>query len=207
MAKTDIFFKIHTKEHGPIIAEYATSDPYTVTRGGRARLQVWIPEENILTVTSDTTIPSEKAWVFSDITIDGATLTVEGSLQADTINVINSGSINVDGGTVNTSDIDAFAELLDYGDFAGSFSTNTTLSGIELYNEQTPTARDTLLIGIEPATKIQNNDLSGVWGLVDNIREVRDKTLTTQTIEIELRVIAEYNQFADHAAIEADRKI
>jgi len=211
MPETDVFFTVHTKTNGPIICKYNTSDPYTLTRGNRANLELWVASSNQdLTVTTDTTIESGTTEVYDEIIVDGATLTINGTLQANTIDVINNGTIDSNDGTVNTLGSQGGFDLLrSYADFGGKYTTKTALDGTEKYREQIPSSADvsSIVFGIEPAQKLKDNDVSGIWGLIESGSDSRNRTLTTNSVEFSFVVLAEYSEYADHTDLENSLQI
>jgi len=137
-----------------------------------------------------------------DLTIeDGAKVVVEsgGVLQATTIT--NNGTLTGAGTTLTGS---PFALLQEYGEYAGAYATVDLLNNQLKYREQLPASapRQSLVVGIRPATDLRNRDVPAVWGLVDDVRDAREPVLAERRIEITVRILAPFADYTDLDAVE-----
>jgi len=205
MVQSDIYSTIHT-ENSTIIAEFTTGDLPNYTRGETTSYEFWyVTADDDLTVTDSVTVEADETTFFDDVVVEsGATLTVNGLLQADNINVKEGGQINGTG-TVNTYG-SLIHILADYADFAGGYTTSTTLNSKIRFKEQTPNdmTADSILLGVEPSPKLKSKGINGVWGLVSGGDDPRGPALTTERFTLEVEVLAEYSEYQDHAAIRND---
>ena len=105
---------------------------------------------------------------------------------------------NIDGQTTGTiTGIAGWERLQRHTDFAGTFSVNETLTGKPTYNERLPSSADvtSLVVGIEPSTDLQNNNVTGIWGIVESGSDNRNNPLTRYNFEISVTMLAEYGEF------------
>jgi len=107
-----------------------------------------------------------------------------------------------------TNDAD-FADLLEFDRHAGSYSLNPTLGNDRKYRENIPSSANinSLLVGINPATELTNEDIAGVWGLVSNASDNRTRALTNPVVSLEITILSEYSEYADRTAVETALKI
>lgn len=111
------------------------------------------------------------------------------------------------GNTVNINlDTSSFALLQDYIEYAGSYKTLEGLDGQVYYDETVPSGADvsSIVFGIEPNTDLSNKDVFGIWGILDSATDNRPRALTTNQMGINLLVLAQYSDFADHTALESE---
>lgn len=202
---------IHTSDTTQILADHTQSAPSesnTITRGETATY-VFGNVQKTLTVESGTTytIPSGETERY-DLVIVNGTLEINGTLETDTIEV--NGSVT-GSGTLDVNDQYAFelADVEPYSTYSGKFSINETLGSQQPYNELIPSSAtiDTLLIGIEPTADLKNKTIEGYWGLIENITDNRNRPLSNSAVEIQIRVLAPYDEYADHSAVQTDLEI
>lgn len=146
----------------------------------------------------------------------GETLTVNGTLETEAITINGT----VDGtGEIDIQDFDRTPtdgvvdvnekytlELEDvnkFAPFAGKYSIAETLSANQFYRENIDTTEiDTLLVGVEPDTDLQDNDIRGYWGLIDRIQDNRNQPLGTIRVGLDITVLAPYSDFNDHTDVQ-----
>jgi len=204
-------FKLHTKDNGIFVGEYATNAPSEVnnqTRGESATFELEFNEFGDLVVASGDTYTIDagefEGW---DHVIVRGTLTVNGELNCNEL-TIDGGTIN-DNGTITIGDgyVNNYADLFDYDRFAGSYTPLETLGNKYPYSERIDNSIDSLVFGIEPSTQLQNEYINGIWAILDNITDSRNQPLSTNRITIDVTILAQYDEYADHAAIENDLKL
>jgi len=102
-----------------------------------------------------------------------------------------------------------FNTLRSLADYAGQYAPIASVNGVQNYLSQLPTRAtvNSLLVGIEPSTDLQNQGINGVWGLVDQGEDARNQPLSTHAYTLEVRVLAEYSEYADHNAVQADLEV
>jgi len=196
---TDLFFTIHTKTETltALFATNAINELNNTTRGETATFTFKFLEGG----ESSTLIVES-----------GETYTVN---SGDTeiysyVNVKEDGTVNVEeGGTLNTTGGDNRESLQQYADHAGDFTSVTTLNNVEKFREQLPSTAsvDSILLGIEPSQDLQESGIVGKWGLVTAGSDERNSALTNNQYQIEIRIVAEYSEFADHSAVENSRLV
>jgi len=162
---------------------------------------------NVVDTVLSKTISADTAGTYDEVTVAANTkLVVDGILQARKITV--DGEIEVNG-TIRTITDGAFGLLRDFDDYGGAYTTVTTLNTAVKYRDQRPNTHpiDTQAIGIEPAPKLQDRDVIGLWCLVDGAEDVRPRALSDTRIAFDVTVLAEYSEYNNHADLEVDRKI
>jgi len=143
---------------------------------------------------------------YDTITVEsGGSLTISSGAIVTANKVVADGTLNVDGTLITYSPESVFRYLREYANFAGQFTTLRMADGDVRYSEQLPARSpvDTLLVGLEPEPGLQNRDVDGVWALVTNVADSRNASLTTTDLRLQLRVLATYSEYADHAAVRA----
>lgn len=201
-------YTIHTKSNGKFSAEFNTQGPNTVTRGEGSsyifQLKNLVVESGeTITIESGDTESYQKVTVLSD-----SELIVNGTLNTSELivdgTVTDNGTINVSGGT--SGPFDTFRQ---YGDFAGSFVTNRMLDGTVKYRDQIPTSADvdSLVLGIEPSQELKNAGLIGVWGIVNSVSDERNVALSNKFYGLEMTVLAEFDEYSDHADMETNLQL
>jgi len=195
---TETHYKVYTDGLETYYAQHAQSDPSDVnntTRGDTFSITLKFPKDTSLTIPSggSTTINTGETSVQSNIVVNG-TLTVNGVLVVYE-SITNNGEINNNGEIIRLEN--PREALYSYDQHAGSYSILETLSNKRAFSTRLPTntAYESLVVGIEPATDLQDKNISGVWGLVTNITDGRTRPLTNNTIEIELEILAQYDEY------------
>lgn len=196
-------YTLHTKNNGSILSRGDLGDPKTPQVGDTLQFDFLIPEHSQnLTVEDSYTVGGVEG--YGTITVEsGATLTINGTLQGEKLvnngTVDNNGTLIIDGGDTQGV-INAFIE------WAGQYNTLTMVNGVRKYSDRTPTsaAVDTLLIGIEPDTALQNQEVNGVWGLVESFEDARDAPLAQGRYSVSVFVLGEYGDYTDHSAVETE---
>lgn len=203
-------WEVHTSDTQSILAEFALSDPgdlNTITRGETATY-VFGDVLSTLTINEgDTyTIESGESVEFDYVVVNG-TLTINGELTADEVD--NNGTINLNG-TLNIDEKFGFelAEIEVYSTYAGKFNVSETLASQQRYSENVPPSADieTLLVGIEPRGSLTDETLNGYWGLIENVTDSRNRALSNNEVELSITVLAPYEEYDDHTAVENDLK-
>jgi len=212
-----VYYKIYTERY-TFYAQHVQTDPSDTnnrTRGGTATFDLQIqkqPDDN-LTISSGSskTISSGETVAVQDLVVeDNATLTINGTLTAHgTVN--NSGTINTQDGTLNVlgRPPNAFAKLLEYDRHAGSYSLESTLDNTQRYKERLPTSPNvqSLVVGLEPATELQNDDIEGKWGLISNVTDSRTRATTNNVITVEIDILADFVEYSDVNSVQTDLAI
>jgi len=198
---------IHLSDTATIIGDFVTSSPSNlnlITRGDTATYEfvevtpsLTIPDGETLTIESGETLEKSR------VVVDG-TLVIDGTLKCDELD--NNGTVDVNG-TLNVNEKFAFEyqEIKPYSEYAGKFTTSETLDSRQAYSENIPpnTEPDTLLVGIEPQTELSEKDINGYWGLINNVTDTRNTSLSNgPRIELEITVLAPYAQFSDHTDVQ-----
>jgi len=207
-------FKIETKSNGLVTGRFAVNSVSEInnnTRGDTASLELDFRTFQDLTVASGETYVVESGEVESwdNIIVDG-TLTINGTLYGNSLTLNQGGTINDTDGTlnINTGSVTGYSTLLDYDEVAGAFTTNQTLGFRFPYSEQFASSKvDTLLVGIEPAETLQNRNISGVWGLIENVEDSRNSALSINRLTIDVTILAQYDEYTDHSAVETDLEV
>lgn len=202
-------YTILTKNND-IVATFNSADPNSWTRGETATFEFWFGEGDTLTVSGTYTVESGTAEAYETVTVEsGATLTIEANATLQTTELTNNGTVNVDGTLVISGDGELEARVRNYGDHAGSFATITTLDNTQKYSEQLPSdaSVDTIVWGIRPNGELTNENIDGIWGIIESFDDQRGPALNTVRYQVELRILAEFNEYSDHSALETDRLI
>lgn len=200
MVQSDVSFTIHasTETLTAISALNSPSEINNLTRGDTATFTFRFAGDSLT---------AESLVVETNDTHTVATNTTEIYTQTD---VKENGQLNVqENGTLNVTGGDNRDTLQEYADHAGAFASQTTLNNTQLYREQIPTNADigSIVLGIEPSTTLQNDDIEGIWGIVTGGSDMRNQALSNDQFQIELRVLAEYSEYADHTAISNDLEV
>jgi hypothetical protein len=186
MTLTDNYWKIHTESNNTITATYAQNSPdafNNLSRGETASFEFLFTTENLVVESGETyTIESGTTEVFQ------------------TVNIKQNGTLNIeqDGQLIETGD--NISELQKYDDHAGSVVTNETLNNTITFRNQLPnTDIDSLAIGIEPSESLQNRNVLGVWGVIQNIGDLRPTTLNQQQLQIDVVILDRYSAYTDNS--------
>jgi len=206
-------FTITTKSNGVLVGRFAVNSVSEInnnTRGETATFALDFREFADLTVASGDTYTVEAGDIegYDDIVVDGtlvvddnATLYGNSLTQNDGSTVTiseNNGTLSIDQGSVQ--DIDT---LLTFDEDAGSYNTTESLSNTQYYREQISQSEiDSLVFGVEPATQLQDENITGVWGLVNDIQDSRNNALSIRRLTITVDILAQFDEYADHTALE-----
>jgi len=205
-------WEIHISDKKSYIADATVSGPDDVNliaRGETATYE-FVNIQTKLTVKSGTTYVVESGTTeqIDIVVVDGGTLDINGTLQADYVNV-KSGTIDNDG-TLDINEKYAFEveEIQNYSPFSGKYVINETLGSKQQYSEFIPSTAqiDTLLLGIEPLQDLKDKTVEGYWGLINTITDDRNTPLSNSRITLDIDVLATYEEYSDHTAVEADLK-
>jgi len=200
-------YTIHTKSNGELHIPFNTGDPNNWTRGERHSFTFEFPAFlDSLTVSEDYTIGSVEG--YTSVTVESeATLTIKpgGVLHATAIE--NNGEIDNNGLIANDDTTDRLLDV--WMEYAGSYTTQTTLNNTERYTLQIPTnlVIDTLVVGIEPSQELKDNGVVGIWGLIDRVQNNRNAPLTTNRYQLSVYGLAPFDEYADVSAVENDLEI
>jgi len=152
------------------------------------------------------TIPSGETEFYATVTIkEGSEIEVNGILVADEI--INNGSLdNSTGEIYNGFAPGEFMTRLD--EFGGKFTILETLSSKQSYSEFLPIdyINDSQLVRIEPNDELEAKRVTGVWGLIENVTDSRNNPLSINRWTIDVTILARFEEYANHTAVEADLK-
>lgn len=205
---TNTSYKVVTKSGGEFFVPYNTADPNNWTRGETATFEIEFPTFHDDLVVSDSyTVGGVEA--YDSITVEsGGTLTILDGAILQTRAIDNNGTIDNNGSLINNGE-DFAAKFNDYVDFAGKYATNDMLNGVTKYRTQIPSSASiaSLAWGIEPNQSLQDDNIVGVWGLVDAIQNARNRMPTINRYQVDVLVLAEYSEYSDHSALETDLKI
>lgn len=207
----DTSWTIRTDSNIDFIADAVLSDPSdtnTITRGESASY-VFNNTQTVLTIGAGETytIPSGETENYVDVIVNG-TLVVDGTLNVETIDV--NGTLT-GSGQVNTSREDAFDfdDLEPYSTYSGKYSLVETLGSQQRYNELLPASAgiNTLLVAIIPNSDLSNKDISGYWGLIDDVIDERNRPLSNTRVGLEITILAPFDEYADHTAVQTDLEV
>jgi hypothetical protein len=201
-----IQFELHTVLRDITVA-FVTSDPVLPTRGETLSYVVELDPPPRTVIDSDTTVAASDTKSFPGLIVDGATLTIDGAVEASDVEVVNGGEIIVNGTLrITTGPRDALNEL---GEWAGSYATLETVDNVVRYRSQLPPEAgiESLLVGVEPPDDLQDRNVVGAWGLVDAVEDQRGTTFSTNRYRLTIRVLAPYPAFQDIEDVETDLKI
>lgn len=202
------YYFIHTKNRGTYAAK-ANLDTVTAQVVGQTnRYTFWVPENNgDKTFTSDYTISADTGGEYDSITINaGVTVTVNGLLQCNDITVNGDLVVN---GEVIVYEGDARSNILEFGEYANKYKTSRMVDGTLKYRDRIPDSSDieSLVVGIEPATELQNADVKGTWGVIDAVIDERNPVFDVDRITLEITNLAEYTDYSNHDLLESDLKL
>jgi len=203
-------FEVHTSDTESIVADFVLSDPSEINTIARGETATYTFGEVLKSLTVDAgktvTIESGEDVKYDFVTVNG-TLVINGELTADQVD--NNGRIDLNG-TLNVNEKFGFelAEIEIYSTYAGKFNVSETLASQQRYSENIPSSAeiDTLLVGVEPKGSLTDETLNGYWGLIENVTDERVRALSNNEVEIQIRVLAPYDEYANHTAVENDLK-
>jgi len=201
---------IHRENGNTIVVEALLNDPEGVnrlTRGDTATLRVFETEERFIVLEDATVTAGETKTATATVIDEGATLTVDGTLETGRL-AIPDGTLD-NNSTVTITGETGGMDLLTYADRAGGFATPETLDSTVTFREFLPEGGGvtSLLVGVEPDNSLQEQDIPGIWGLVESVRDTRRPALNRDEIEAQIRVLARYGEYTDHAAVRDDLEV
>ena len=105
--------------------------------------------------------------------------------------------------TFDFADGGDFAELREYLDFADAAAYGTSITSVPYFREQLPSAApvDSLVLKIVPSADLRGETVDGVWGLVVGGSDDRLPSLTRPRLTLNVFVLAEASEYADHTAV------
>lgn len=195
-------------------AEHVQSDPSDInnrTRGDRATFDLKIatdPPDLVVAAGETRTVESGTIEIYNDVTVNGD-LTVNGILVVyGTLNV-SGGSVDSSGGTINNLSQNPFERVIEHDRHAGSYSLTGTLGNAQRYKERLPANPNisSLVVGLEPATQLQDKRIIGKWGLIRNITDNRTRALTNPVVSLEIDILADYPEYSDVADVQSALEI
>jgi hypothetical protein len=207
---------LRLKNEVDIVADYILtdwSDANELTIGETRSVNLHFNTLEDLVVSSSYTVSAGTVEQYDTVTIqDGATLTIESNatLTTNTVTVESGGTLTQQSGSTLTEYGNLTQQLLEYGKWAGAYAPFTSIDSVEKYEEQFSTARadiDSIVIGLEPSQSLKDRNVRGVWGILDADTDNRPRALSDMQFGIELKILAWYDEYADHAALEADLEI
>ena len=209
MVKTS--WTVRTESNVDFVSDGILSDPSetnVITRGDTATY-VLNNTQTMLTVPEGETytIKSGETERYVTVVVNG-TLEINGTLEVEEIdvngNITGSGTLAT--GTESAFDFD---DLEPYSTYAGKFSLMETLGSKQPYNELLPSSVDinTLLVAVIPNSDLQSKNVNGYWGLIENITDDRNRPLSNTRVELEITVLAPFDEYADHAAVQTDLEV
>jgi len=212
---TQTLHRIHLKRFGnPLYSDYALTDIPDLnnqTHGDSATIRLHIPGPGTdKTISSgDTfTVTGDQIVRYNNLTIDGTLEINNGGVVIVNGTLDNNGTIT-NNGTLKTANTNA-GDLKDHDRHGGSFSTVDVLSNTIKYRENIPdtaTNIQALVIGIEPSSDLSNEELSGIWGLIDSVSDTRTRALSNDSVAVDVTILGEYSEFTDVADVENNLKI
>ena len=199
-----------------LTAEHVQTDPSEInnrTRGGTATFDVYIPADvgSLVVASGETyTVAAGTSEEYNDADIDGeliiedtAELTIFGTLD-------NDGTIDNDGTlTVTSGSAGGFSDLIKYDRHAGSYSLTGTLDNTQRYKERLPSNANinSLVVGLEPSTSLENRSVTGKWGLISNVTDNRTRALTNPVLSLEIDILADYSEYNSVSDVQNDLEI
>lgn len=182
---------VETKTNGTVTADAITSDWPTLTRGEQQTVRFWFdnPDGNGELVVEDgetTTVPAGSTETVRHVRVeDGGTFTVDG-----TLNVTEGGLFTL-------------RKYLDWADAAGY---GQGVNNVPWFRNQLPTGAgvESLVLGMKPNSDLRDRSVNGLWGLVTGGRDARNNTLTNWQLELTCFVLADWDAYDSHAAVESD---
>lgn len=195
-------FRLYT-EDGLTVGEFAVNSVAEVneqTRGDTATLEIEFPQEFDLTVESGTTItiPSGESRAYGDITVNG-TLISNGALFANSITVNDGGLYQSDGDdTIEENLVQDYTLFQTLAEFAGKYETEESQNATVKYREFIDTtAINSLVIGVEPSSNLQTKNITGIWGLLNDVSDARNQSLSTTRLTLEVDILAAFDEYSE----------
>jgi len=193
------------------------SDPTEVnnrTHGSQLRVDLQVSALDVLIVSDDNThtVAEDTTEIYTDVIVESnGILNVDGELIVYG-NVTNNGTINISAtGTLTITDkaVEPFADIVAFDRHAGSYSINNTLNNQQRYRERLPANPNisSLVVGIEPNKSIQTEDITGVWGLIGNISDARNRPLSDSLIRVEIDILAAFAEYSDVTNVKTNLEV
>jgi len=160
--------------------------------------------ESPVIVPSGETLEIDGVLETKDIVIDG-TVTGEGELK-----VIDDGRPNTTGVLdVNEKYAIGLDDVQDYTPYTGDYTISETLVSTQKYveNLSSDAQINTLLVGVEPDTNLSDEEIRGYWGLIQNITDDRTQALSNTRVTLDIDVLAPFENYADHTAVQNDLEL
>jgi len=184
----ELYWKIHTSA-GTLYADRAqhTLSDTPITRGESASFEFHFQEvgEDTLVVPEGTTytIPAGETEVWPDTDVQG-TLDVQGSL------ILTEG--------------DDFVDLRALSEHAGSYSPLPSIQNEYKIRQQKPSTAPSLIVGIEPSQDLKDEDVPGVWGVVDSGTDTRENTYSEYVFSLDVTVLNTFDAYSDQESAETN---
>jgi len=193
----DTTYQLETANYGDITVNHVQNAPNEINNvniGDTLTAVAQIDQGGVNKLVVDSwftyTIPSGTTETYTKATVNG-TLSVDGTLR------------------LQESTDTPFQNTLQYNVYAGEYTTTKTLNGQLRYREFIPDNSDigTLVVGLTPNTELQNEDIRGVWGLIEGITDNRTSALTNDSIEIQIRVLAQYGTYTSISDVQTELEV
>ena len=183
-------FTIETKSSGDYTGEYATNSPNELNNATRGDSATFVLEIDGLGELNELVVASGDTYQI----VDGDSETYE-SADID-------GTLDLDGRLVINAN--AAESIFQYDEYAGKYTLMETIDSSQPYREFLPDSIgiDTNLVGIRPSNDLQSKQIDGVWGLISDISDSRNQPLTTDRITITVDILAQYDEYSNHTAVE-----
>jgi len=207
--------RIRRKSGSDLLADYMTG-LYDLTRGDSQSITLRFPgggQLDDLVVTGTYTVPSGTTETYDVVQIqNGGTLIIEDGASIYCNRRDNDGTVDNDGLFSIGSAVlggDAWVEMQQTADFGGEYTINESLNSQQRYTERIPSGADvdSLVVGIEPSAELQNNDVTGIWALVDGGTDERNTTLSEWQYTVDVTVLAELSEYSTLTDLENGLKL
>jgi hypothetical protein len=109
--------------------------------------------------------------------------------------------------SVAPGDADDYRAARQFLDWAGANATGTAVNSVPWYREQLPPRADidSTLVALVPSADLQDgNRVRGVWGVITGGEDGTLPSLTGYEVTFEVFVLAEYDEYADRAAVKSE---
>lgn len=202
MVRTD--YTIKTSGFADFAVEYNTGDINNWTRNETATFTFEFPTfHEDLTVTDAYTAGTVEG--YTTVTVEaGATLTIPEEHIVYAQNTDIQGTVT--GGGLLSIQGDFASAFNKYHEWAGSWATMRMLEHTLKYRMQFPESEpiESLVWGIEPNQDLQDRNVVGVWGLVENIENERNQALSTNRYSVDVTVLAPIDEYDTINGVESD---
>jgi hypothetical protein len=190
-------FDIITKSNGTITAAGQTNEWGTIDLGSRQTFRFYFDN------------PTTRG---SIVAHGGETKTVGEDTTVNRIIAEDGGEILIEDGVTVTQERSGLWLLMQYVKWSNKVATGETLDDrlATFYRSHIPSTGVPIaspVVGIRPASDIRDFTIPGFWGAVIGGSDLRNSTLTNWQAEIDLFVLAEYNDYANHTKLEADLEV